>query len=150
MARECSRRLFGKVIVAVLMSVLVLGNPGHSMAAGSSEEEENAEVGPFYWEMEPLSIPVRSKRSGRTKYYMFMTLSMEFAERSQKEYSERLAPRIRDAFLMEMNGTGAVHDDPANGVNLALVKSRLKKQAEKVLGGNAPTDILVVRVIKGS
>jgi len=120
-----------------------------SASSGGDEEEAVVEEGPFYLEMKPLSVPIRRK-SGAIKYYMFIAMSMEFDEKDKKDYSRRMLPRIRDAFIQDLSGRSVLHKDKKRGVDFELVKRRLVKQAEKVLGKNAPNGMHVVKVFKGS
>lgn len=120
-----------------------------SASSGGDEEEAVVEQGPFYLEMKPLSVPIRRK-SGAIKYYMFIAMSMEFDEKDKKDYSRRMLPRIRDAFLQDLSGRSVLHKDKKMGVDFELVKRRLIKQAKKVLGKNAPHGMHVVKVFKGS
>ncbi len=61
-----------------------------------------------------------------------------------------MLPRIRDAFIQDLSGRSVLHKDKKRGVDFELVKRRLVKQAEKVLGKNAPSGMHVVKVFKGS
>ncbi len=121
-----------------------------SYAAAPAEAEEGAdEDGPFYLEMKPLSVPIRRK-NGNIKYYMFMTVSLEFDDEDKKDGTRKLIPRVRDAFLQDLSGRSVLHKDKTRGVDFDLVKKRLMKKASKVLGKNAPSNVLVVKVFKGS
>ena len=133
---------------AVALSTNFL-NLSYAHAKSEASEEEVVEEGPFYLEMKPLSVPIRHK-SGSIKYYMFLTMSLEFDEKEKKDFSKKVIPRLRDAFLQDLSGQSVLHKDKTRGVDFELVKRRLTKQAEKVLGKNAPNGMHVVKVFKGS
>ncbi|MBE7636925.1 hypothetical protein GUA87_08715 [Sneathiella sp. P13V-1] len=120
-----------------------------SYAAGGGGGEEVPEEGPFYQEMDPLSVPIRRK-SGSIKYHMFLVTSLEFDEKDKKEKSRKLMPRIRDAFIQDLSGRSVMHKDKSRGLDFEQIKSRLLKQSKKVLGKNAPSAIHVVKVFKGT
>ncbi|WP_169568682.1 flagellar basal body-associated FliL family protein [Sneathiella limimaris] len=145
-------RLLGLFGLVGLLTVLapVTGINSATAAASSSEEgEEVIEEGPFYLEMKPLSVPIRRK-SGAIKYYMFISMSLEFDDQDKKKYSRKMIPRLRDAFLQDLSGQSVLHKDKARGVDFELVKRRLIKQASKVLGDKAPMGMHVVKVFKGN
>lgn len=118
-------------------------------ASADADGDVVVEDGPFYLELQPLSVPIR-KKSGAIKYYMFIAMSMEFDEQDKKDYSRKMIPRLRDAFLQDLSGRSVIHKDKRRGVDFEQVKRRLIKQAEKVLGKNAPSGMHVVKVFKGS
>lgn len=100
-------------------------------------------------EMRPLSVPIR-KKSGTIKYYMFLTISLEFDENDKKTHARKVTPRLRDAFLQDMSGRSVMHKDKKKGMDFELVKKRLLKQAKKVLRKNAPLGVNIVRIQKGA
>ncbi len=120
-----------------------------SFAAGGGGGEEVPEEGPFYQEMDPLSVPIRRK-SGSIKYHMFLVTSLEFDEQEKKDKSRKLMPRIRDAFIQDLSGRSVMHKDKSRGLDFEQIKRRLLKQSKKVLGKNAPSAIHVVKVFKGT
>ncbi len=144
-------RIFGLGAFAIMLAFMsVMIDMKTALASsGGGEEEAVVEEGPFYLEMKPLSVPIRRK-SGAIKYYMFIAMSMEFDEKEKKDYSRRMLPRVRDAFIQDLSGRSVLHKDKKMGVDFELVKRRLVKQAEKVLGKNAPNGMHVVKVFKGS
>ena len=140
---------FGIFSVILAFTSLWLNVPIAAASSGGDDEDAVVEEAPFYLEMKPLSVPIRRK-SGAIKYYMFIAMSMEFDEKDKKDYSRRMLPRIRDAFIQDLSGRSVLHKDKKMGVDFELVKRRLVKQAEKVLGKNAPNGMHVVKVFKGS
>ncbi|MEP3244870.1 MAG: flagellar basal body-associated FliL family protein [Sneathiella sp.] len=131
---------------ALLLFSIAVQQEGH---AASAAAEEVVEDGPFYLEMKPLSVPIRRK-NGNIRYYMFMTVSLEFDEKDKKDGTRKLIPRVRDAFLQDLSGRSVLHKDKTRGVDFEKVKDRLLKKAAKVLGKNAPSGVLVVKVYKGT
>jgi len=117
--------------------------------ASADTAEPVAEDGPFYLELKPLSVPIR-KKSGAIKYYIFIAMSMEFDDQEKKNYSRKMVPRLRDAFLQDLSGHSVIHKDKSRGMDFEQVKRRLLKHAKKVLGKNAPTAMHVVKVFKGN
>lgn len=138
-----------KSTALAFLVVFVLGVLSDNKASAAAEGEETVEEGPFYLELKPLSIPIR-KKSGAIKYYMFIAMSMEFDQQEKKDYSRKMIPRLRDAFLQDLSGRSVLHKDKTRGVDFEQIKRRLTKEAEKVLGKNAPTGMHVVKVFKGS
>jgi flagellar basal body-associated protein FliL len=141
-----------KYLMIALVLALAAGNIYSFDAKAAASEEEGEEVideGPFYLELKPLSVPIR-KKSGAIRYYMFIAMSMEFDDQDKKDYSRKMIPRLRDAFLQDLSGRSVLHKEKARGVDFEQVKRRLTKQAKRVLGKNAPNGMHVVKVFKGS
>ncbi|MCG8490491.1 MAG: hypothetical protein MI743_02650 [Sneathiellales bacterium] len=139
----------GVIALFMFVSLGVFLDTQTARAAAPAPEEGAVEEGPFYLEMKPLSVPIRRK-NGNIKYYMFLTVSLEFDEKEKKDKTRKLIPRVRDAFLQDLGDRSVLHKDKNRGVDFEKVKNRLMKQASKVLKKNAPTGILVVKVFKGS
>ncbi|MFT6558810.1 MAG: hypothetical protein ACJAYR_002688 [Sneathiella sp.] len=130
--------------------LLALALVPDARASSSAEPEEGVvEEGPFYLELKPLSVPIRRK-NGDIRYYMFMTVSLEFDEKEKKDGTRKLIPRVRDAFLKDLSGRTVLYKDKTRGVDYDRLKKRLLTQANQVLGKKAPSDILVVKVFKGN
>ncbi|WP_025899761.1 flagellar basal body-associated FliL family protein [Sneathiella glossodoripedis] len=138
-------------MIALFLGFCTVGIYSSDAVAAASEEEgeEVIDEGPFYLELKPLSVPIR-KKSGAIRYYMFISMSMEFDDQDKKDYSRKMIPRLRDAFLQDLSGRSVLHKDKSRGVDFEQVKRRLNKQAKKVLGKNAPNGMHVVKVFKGS
>jgi len=115
----------------------------------AAEGEGAVEDGPVFLEMKPLSVPIR-KKSGAIRYYMFLSMSMEFDEQDKKNYARKMLPRLRDAFLQDLSGRSVLFKDKSRGIDFEQVKRRLLKQAKKVLEKKAPTTLFVVKVYKGN
>ena len=137
-------------LVLVCCGFLLLTSLGVKEAyAQEAEGEGSVEEGPFYQEMDPLSVPIRRK-SGSIKYHMFLVTSLEFDAEEKKQKSRKLMPRIRDAFIQDLSGRSVMHKDKSRGLDFEQIKRRLLKQSKKVLGKNAPSAIHVVKVFKGT
>ncbi len=144
-------KLLKCLLIAFVFGVAFVNmySPEASAAASAEEGEEVIDEGPFYLELKPLSVPIR-KKSGAIRYYMFIAMSMEFDDQDKKDYSRKMIPRLRDAFLQDLSGRSVLHKEKSRGVDFEQVKRRLTKQAKKVLGKNAPNGMHVVKVFKGS
>jgi len=128
---------------------LICAGANSSFASSASAEDSASPEGPYYMEMKPISVPIRRK-SGAIKYYMFLTVSLEFDENDKKSHARRVTPRLRDAFLQDMSGRSVMHKDKKKGLDFELVKKRLLKQAKKVLRKDAPLGVNIIRIQKGA
>ncbi|MBL4740441.1 MAG: hypothetical protein JKY12_05570 [Sneathiella sp.] len=139
--------LRGAALVLILaFSMVSLGVSNAFASASEKEAPENEE--PYYLELKPVSIPIR-KSNGTIRYYMFITLNLEFDEQDKKDHARRMIPRIRDAFLQDLSGRTVLHKDKRRGMDFEAVKKRLMKQSSKVLSKNAPVAVHIVKVFKG-
>lgn len=146
-----SKRLyFDRQILVTLLGIAFLVCLGSQPVYASSAKEDPAALeAPFYLEMKPISVPIR-KRSGNIRYYMFLTFSLEFDENDKKTHARKVMPRLRDAFLQDMSGRSVLHKDKSRGLDYEKIKKRLLKQATKVLHGDAPIGLNIIRIQKGA
>ncbi|MBL4907275.1 MAG: hypothetical protein JKX94_07480 [Sneathiella sp.] len=142
---SAQRMVLGLLSALFLFSV---GTPS-ALASAKEKEEENQLEAPYHLEMKPISVPIR-KKSGTIRYYMFLTVSLEFDENDKKSYARKMIPRLRDAFLQDMSGRSVLHKDKRRGMDFDLIKKRLLKQATKVLRKDAPLGVNIVKIFKGS
>ncbi len=142
------KRLFAKSTVAGFIAALVFGCLVAQPAVAASGGGDPVAEAPFYLEMRPLSVPIR-KKSGSIRYYMFLTVSLEFDENDKKDKGRKVIPRLRDAFLQDLSGRSVMHKNKKKGMDFELIKKRLMKQAAKVLKEDAPIGVNIVRIQKG-
>ncbi|MEH6403153.1 MAG: hypothetical protein V7750_07260 [Sneathiella sp.] len=135
------------LVCVLAFSILNLGLG--NVFASSAAEEAPATDEPQYLELKPLSIPIR-RSNGSIRYYMFISVSLEFDDGDKKDHARRMIPRIRDAFLQDLSGRSVLYKEKGRGMNFELVKKRLLKQSSRVLSKNAPVSIHVVKVFKGN
>ncbi len=139
----------GNRVLLGLLSALFLITVSVQPVWAAAKEKDPAELeAPYYLEMKPISVPIR-KKSGSIRYYMFLTVSLEFDDDDKKDKARKVVPRLRDAFLQDMSGRSVLHKDKTRGLDFELIKKRLLKQATKVLRKDAPVGVNIIKIHKG-
>jgi len=108
----------------------------------SNKIEKAKETDSDFVELEPLMLPIVDKYGVSQVISLVVALEIE-----HKEYTEivtKLAPKLKDAYIQDMYGTlsrQAALD--AGVVQVSLIKTRLNKVTEDVLGKNIVNDVLL-------
>lgn len=116
---------------------------------GESEEEKAAAPPspPAFLQLEPLSVPL--PRPGGPPLYHFVTLTLQTTEEGKEKMIEMM-PRLRDAWLRDLNANPVGRADQPTELDLDLLKSRILKLTEMVMESPLATDVLIVRTARGS
>ncbi|MEQ8443494.1 MAG: hypothetical protein RIM33_12295 [Alphaproteobacteria bacterium] len=143
-----------KKILLILIILLLAGGGGGGyyyffILAAEGEMAEEPEPPPDirFIEMDSLRIPVI--RGGAVVNYVAITVSLETIGPENEEFAISLLPRLRNAFLTDLNGyfaTVPVEDR----IMVRSVKRRLMVLSERVLGPGVITDVLIQNAFKQS
>jgi len=96
---------------------------------------------PGYVEIERLTAPFI--RGGEYVQYVVLDLRLEVSSDRAAATVRQLAPRLQDAFIGEMHQLARIRPADQRLLNVARVKARLRAGAERVLGPDVVTDVLV-------
>jgi flagellar FliL protein len=123
---------------------------GHGLAYYFGSESEEAEAplekeASIFVKMDPMQLVVRSQ-SGRN-YQVLLTLNLELVEPKDKAKVEKMAPRLRDAYVRELFGVPMAAEGQWRANELESVKQRLLAQSNRVLGGEMIASVLIQQVI---
>ena len=139
------------VIAVAVVSVLALGGAAgwFFFLRGGDDEHEKTAVSEMPAEIDQLrfikldafSIPVI--RYGKVSKYILLQTTLEVANQAARDRAQRLMPRLKDAFLMDLHGYFA--DRPANktGINSRTVRKRMKRIADRTLGPEIIIDVII-------
>ncbi len=139
------------VIAVAVVSVLALGGAAgwFFFLRGGDVEHEKTAVSEIPAEIDQLrfikldafSIPVI--RYGKVSKYILLQTTLEVANQAARDRAQRLMPRLKDAFLMDLHGYFA--DRPANktGINSRTVRKRMKRIADRTLGPEIIIDVII-------
>ena len=142
------------VIAGVVVLVLALGAAGgwYFLLRGGDEAEEKTAVSEVPAEIDQLrfikldafSIPVI--RYGKVSKYVLLQATLEVVDPAARDRAQRLMPRRKDAFLVDLHGYFA--DRPANktGINSRIIIKRMKRVADRTLG----PDVIKAVIIEGA
>lgn len=143
-----------KLLIIVVALVLLLAGGGGGayffLFAGKSEPEPEvtkAPSPPVFVQLDPLSVPL--PRPGKPPLYHFVTLTLQTTEEGKPRLVE-LMPRLRDAWLRDLNANPVGRNDGSGELDLELLKSRILKLTEQVMGGPVATEVLIVRTARGA
>ena len=91
--------------------------------------------------LDAFSIPVI--RYGKVDKYILLQATLEVVEPAARQRAQRLMPRLKNAFLMDLHGYFADRPADKKGVNTRTVKKRMKRVADRTLGPNIVKEILI-------
>lgn len=150
-----------KTVVIAIAAALLLGGGGagayffiaKDAAAKAAEEEKAAAAAaalrarePVFVQLEPLNVPVL--RTDNRRYIYAIAMTMQVHDEKAKEQVQQQMPRIRDAFLRQVNGQPLEGKAGTDAVDLDLLKRKLHGQAAKIVGEGIVEDLLFHRVVR--
>ena len=91
--------------------------------------------------LDAFSIPVI--RYGKVDKYIPLQATLEVVEPAARQRAQRLMPRLKNAFLMDLHGYFADRPVDKKGVNTRTVKKRMKRVADRTLGPDIVKEILI-------
>jgi flagellar FliL protein len=121
--------------------------PGDEVAKEAHEAKlEDAELAAapqeFFVELDPLIFPILDDYG--VSQTISMVVSIEVPNEIAAAEVERLAPRLKDAFIQDMYGTLNRKSAMDKGaVNVGLIKDRLNKASVRILGEDKVNDVLL-------
>lgn len=123
---------------------LFLRPPSEEELAAQAEAEANRPPAPpIFVEFNPIQVPIVDDDS--PEQLVNVILALEVDSQADADRIITLAPRLNDAFLIELYG-GLSTDDLIGDnqlVNVERLKRRLMQAADRVLGEGAVNDVLI-------
>ena len=89
----------------------------------------------------PINIPIF--QGDTVRRYMQMSVSLEVPEGTSLTDIRQQVPRLRDAFVTELSSRSVMRHDGSGVLDLELLKLRLLKRAQDVLGEKFVSDVLL-------
>lgn len=141
--------------VAVLALVGVGGGTafyfvgGGNGAAEAAQQEASGPPAPqqlSYVPVEPINVPVF--RSDNRRYVYSVAISLQIADEKHREAVNNMMPRLRDAFLRNVNSHPLAGQAGTDAIDLDQLKRRLSEQVDRVFGPKIVEDVLFHRVIR--
>lgn len=133
--------------LALLMLLLTAGAAasffmGRSLDTPSGPVDEVISVGEVgYVRLPPISLPMM--RRGRVNKYLTLAPSLVVPAGTNVSEVRRRIPRLRDAFVREVNGRSVMRDDGSGFADIEGLKKRLLRQARRVLGEHSINEVLL-------
>ena len=140
-----------KKLLIIVLGVLLLAGGGAAayffLFAGQPEPEVvKAPAAPVFVPLDPLSVPL--PRPDKPPLYHFVTLTLQTTEEGKPKLVQMM-PRLRDAWLRDLNANPIGRSDEPTELDLELLKRRILQLTEKVMDGPVATDVLIVRTARG-
>ncbi len=139
-----------KKILVIVIALAVLGGGGFFawtkfMGGGETKPVDGSlqasRSNPVYVEMKPLTAPFI--RDGKFAQYVVLVVNLEVANDKNAETVQSEMPRLRDAFVLELNALAAMRSPDQLLINVARVKARLLAGATRVTGPGVVRDVLI-------
>ena len=146
-----------KKLAILLVLLLLLGGAGgagwwfflrEQPEAGSAEavEEESLIRATRVLRLDPIILPVI--REGQVMLHVTVVVVIEMTEAVPLEALRVFSHPLRDSMLSELHGMYASRYVQERGYNLPIVKERLRKAAERVLGAGSVKGVLLKDINK--
>ncbi len=136
--------------IAIACFALWLAAPT-AWAAGDKAEGHKAESGsaldqflgnyPQFYKLQPFHIPVI--RDGEVVNQVNLIISIETFGQANKEKVMAARLRLQDAFLRDLNAVIAVRHGNGRPYIAQTIKTRLRRLARKIVGGDVVKDVLI-------
>lgn len=149
-----------KMVMLAIMAVLVLGGGGagayfyfnqpvEAASDKDKKEDKKAKEGDekdtkaaHFVRLDPLILPIVGKNG--VSQTVSMVVVIEVPNDKYRETVRSLSPRLKDAYIQDLYGVLNHQAALRNGVvQVAAVKTRLKKITERVLGEKNVKDVLL-------
>lgn len=143
--------LFGACLFAAEPLIPRLGST--AIAADASMQSENSTPdaqsttrAPRYITLAPLLVSVIRHNDVRKLVTLMITL--ELADAEKRVDVERLMPRLRDAYISDLQRLFSLGLYDNRTVDLVLVKKRLFALSRKVMGAGVVKDVLILNAME--
>lgn len=147
-----------RIVVLGVIAVLLLGGGGAAAyfffmkpaqassgveaEAGKHAQKEEEAAPVQFVELDPLLLPIIDER-GVTQT-VSLVISLEVPDAKKAEEVKNLAPRLKDAYIQDMYGVLNRNVALKGGViQVSMIKARLNKVSQKVLGEGMVNDVLL-------
>lgn len=117
------------------------GGGGHGGGHGDAKPETRRFVA-----IENLNAPLAG--SANRNEWVFFEISLEVKNDDDKKTLVVNMPRLRDAFLREIYARTVLKTDGSGQVDIDGVRSRFRKAANQVAGGDIVLDVLVTKTFR--
>ncbi|MGH1403331.1 MAG: flagellar basal body-associated FliL family protein [Alphaproteobacteria bacterium] len=127
-------------LLFILSAFLFLGMPQGAYAASSSDSEGAG--GKEYVKMDPLVLPIVDNDGVHQVISMVVSIEVETVNEAEKV--KLLRPKLTDAYIQDMYGSLHKHAALQGGiVRVDIIKKRLNKVTDKILGKEIDSDVLL-------
>lgn len=127
-----------KLSLLTVAAILVTASSAYAGGSGGGESSGGKE----YVQLEPLVLPAIDN-DGVYQVISFV-ISLEVETISEADKIKLMKPKIADAYIQNMYGMMNAHEGLKDGiVQVALVKNKLKKITDKVLGEEIHAEVLL-------
>jgi len=130
-----------KIIMTAFIAGLVFAFFASTELMAKDKAEEGV-VGIQFVELNPLILPIISKRGVTQMVSLVVSVEVDSAEKA--EQVRKFQPRLTDAFLSDLYGTFSRHAATNGGqIPIPYLKQRLNVLSGKVLGDHVVNDVLL-------
>jgi flagellar protein FliL len=129
---------FGKQAVAAIGDT-----PDHQEAKETQARKDgHGSQGGKFVELDPLVLPIIDERGVTQIVSIVVVIEVDSADKVKEV--ERLAPRLKDAYIQDMYGVLNKHAALKGGVvQVGEIKERLNRISDRVLGEDIANDVLL-------
>jgi flagellar FliL protein len=147
-----------RLVILIVIVLLVAGGGGAAWwfllrevpidetaeAAGEPETETLESARKRFIELEPLVLPII--REGQVTLHLTLVLSVELTTPMPKPEVARMQRPLRDAIISELHAVYALRYVQEKGFDHPLVRERLLRASERIMGQGEIKDVLVRKI----
>jgi flagellar FliL protein len=149
-----------KLIVIIVVVVVLLGGGGGAayffrdalFGAGGDEAAAKLPIetanDALFVDLETLNIAVIHNR--RIEKHVVLQVALEVADEEARVIVSKSLPRIKDAFINDMYEFYAYQQPGQSGVNVEVIKRRLKHTVDEVMKDGSVKNVLIQGAIERS
>ncbi len=150
-----------RIFIFGLVALLILGaggagayfyfmNPANAAIGPEDEKEKAAKANEHaesaadhkFVNLDPLILPIIDEDG--ISQVVSIGVVIEVTDEEKEKLVQKLSPRLKDAYIQEMYGVLNKHAALAGGVvQVGMVKDRLHKISDRVLGEDTVSDVLL-------
>jgi len=141
-----------KMVLFGGLAVLLLGGGGGAyffLLAPKDEKVEEAPKPPetpVYVVIDQISVPL--PRKGRAPRYFFVSMNLQTTEEGKVKLNA-LMPKLRDAYLRDLNANPASRPERPEELDVELLKQRILSITHEIAGKDSAIDALILRSVPG-
>lgn len=145
------------IVIVVIVVVLLAGGGGAAyffrdalfgeeggQPAAKMPIEKTPDI--LFVDLETLNIAVIHNR--RIEKHVVLQVSLEVVDEDARAIVSKSLPRIKDAFIKDMYDFYAYQTPGKGGVNVEVIKRRLKRTVDEVMKDNSVKDVLIQGAIE--
>lgn len=142
-----------KMVLFGGLAVLLLGGGGGGAyffllapKAEKVEEKPPPPPTPVFLAIDQISVPL--PRKDRAPRYFFVSMNLQTTDEGKAKL-QALMPKLRDAYLRDLNGSPASRPEHPEELDIEILKKRILAVTHQIAGPDSASEALITRSVPG-